>query len=492
MQIHNIELTLKDYTALNTKLKFKQRDCGAHELKFSGIETENGSYALVKMRRADGKTVVSDRLYTDSGGSISYILDTAVGCKGTVAAEISVYSENDTRITTNTFFFEVVPDINTDDVIESEDKPVIERLLNDSHTHNNKHDLDNIEKLLQVKVDKVSGKGLSTNDFTSALKEKLTGLPTSKELLKYMKYEHRSYYDPGYDVYTLDDLPLPYNAGTGVWIDCVYYMPTESYGIMINNYTEYYGIFWQMLILDGSIWIRYGNSGSGMTGGYLAEDTGWTEYKTTVTNTLTSTSTTSALSANQGRILSETKVDKESGKGLSSNDFTDEYKAMTENTRWELVESVTLTEGVASIQTGINGNYKELYLTMHVPTMNPNNENTAFGKARQWLYVQDNTLIYNDGNVMYTDNGNTWVLTNHIFMTGTKCNVFRIFSKAAEYVDVSAYAVFANNIGDTIAYMYGKDLGVNYISSLKINLSSSTDNRIFPAGTTYELWGIKA
>lgn len=41
---------------------------------------------------------------------------------------------------------------------------------------------------------------------------------------------------------------------------------------------------------------------------------------------LTSTATTAALSANQGRVLDEKKVDKEEGKGLSSNDYTDAEK----------------------------------------------------------------------------------------------------------------------------------------------------------------------
>lgn len=51
--------------------------------------------------------------------------------------------------------------------------------------------------------------------------------------------------------------------------------------------------------------------------------------KNTVTDSLTSTSTTSALSANQGKVLNDkitNKVDKVSGKGLSTNDFTSTYK----------------------------------------------------------------------------------------------------------------------------------------------------------------------
>lgn len=41
-----------------------------------------------------------------------------------------------------------------------------------------------------------------------------------------------------------------------------------------------------------------------------------------VIDNLTSTSTASALSSNQGKILNDKKVDKISGKGLSTNDYT--------------------------------------------------------------------------------------------------------------------------------------------------------------------------
>ncbi len=49
--------------------------------------------------------------------------------------------------------------------------------------------------------------------------------------------------------------------------------------------------------------------------------------KTVINNTLTSTSTTQALSAAQGKKLQDTKVDKVEGKSLSTNDFTDAYKS---------------------------------------------------------------------------------------------------------------------------------------------------------------------
>lgn len=48
--------------------------------------------------------------------------------------------------------------------------------------------------------------------------------------------------------------------------------------------------------------------------------------KTTVTDALNSTSTVNALSANQGKVLNDGKVDKVAGKALSTNDLTDTLK----------------------------------------------------------------------------------------------------------------------------------------------------------------------
>ena len=53
--------------------------------------------------------------------------------------------------------------------------------------------------------------------------------------------------------------------------------------------------------------------------------------KTDIKNNLTSTDTNKPLSANQGKILDTNKVDKISGKSLSTNDFTNTYKTKLDN-----------------------------------------------------------------------------------------------------------------------------------------------------------------
>lgn len=74
----------------------------------------------------------------------------------------------------------------------------------------------------------------------------------------------------------------------------------------------------------GEVYSRYKIAGSGDL-----SDWSWSAWSTkavSVTNSLGSGSTTAALSAAQGKALDEKKVDKMSGKGLSTNDYTDAEK----------------------------------------------------------------------------------------------------------------------------------------------------------------------
>lgn len=74
---------------------------------------------------------------------------------------------------------------------------------------------------------------------------------------------------------------------------------------------------------------------------------------TTVIDNLTSTSTTSALSANQGKVLNDkitNKVDKVSGKGLSTNDFTSTYKTKLDGIATG-ANNTTVTNNLTSTST---------------------------------------------------------------------------------------------------------------------------------------------
>lgn len=112
-------------------------------------------------------------------------------------------------------------------------------------------DLSSIKNQLSNKVDKVSGKGLSTNDYTTAEKQKLSGIAANAN----------NYILPTASASVKGGVQLGYTA-TG------------------KNYP---------LLVDGS--------------GKAYVTVNWADTKVTVNNTLTSTSTTEALSAAQGKQL---------------------------------------------------------------------------------------------------------------------------------------------------------------------------------------------
>ena len=158
---------------------------------------------------------------------------------------------------------------------------------------------------LTNKVDKVSGKGLSTNDFTSAYKAKLDNLDTnlSGKVDKVTgKGLSSNDFTDGYKT-KLDNLDTNLSAKANVSAvltktNTTAFTPTADYQPATKKYVD-----------------DLATGGTGVS----------------VVDNLTSTSTTSALSANQGKILNDTKVDKASGKGLSTNDFTVAYKAKLDN-----------------------------------------------------------------------------------------------------------------------------------------------------------------
>ena len=122
------------------------------------------------------------------------------------------------------------------------------------------------------KVDKVEGKDLSTNDYTTAEKAKLAGIATGAN-----NYVHPSTH------------PSTMITGLGT-------AATKNTGTVSGSIP--------LIGSDGLL------------------PTSVLPPPLTVENVLTSTSTVNALSAAQGKMLNDAKVDKVSGKGLSTNDYS--------------------------------------------------------------------------------------------------------------------------------------------------------------------------
>ena len=151
---------------------------------------------------------------------------------------------------------------------------------------------------------------------------------------------------------------------------------------------------------------------------------------------------------------------------------------------WKLIETVTLTEDVQWVYCDLKeGFYKELYIRFVVPTMNPDST-SGFQKARSWVYANGNGTAYSvwdDGDYRYEDTGKDWILSHHLTMIGNICTCER------KKYDVASGPY---NIG-TPGFTIGKDIGEPNIYSLSVRMYPN-GTRLFPAGTTYELWGVRA
>jgi len=82
------------------------------------------------------------------------------------------------------------------------------------------------------------------------------------------------------------------------------------------------------------------------------------DNKTQIADNLTTEDSGKALSAKQGKILNNNKVDKVSGKGLSANDFTSAYKTKLDNLDTNLSGKVDKVTGKGLSANDFTDNYK--------------------------------------------------------------------------------------------------------------------------------------
>ena len=166
--------------------------------------------------------------------------------------------------------------------------------------------ISDIETQLSNKVDKIEGKGLSTNDFTDDL------LNLLKKVSKPLNYKG--------SVPTYNDLPTEGNLEGDVW----------------NVTKTDVNYAW-----TGTDWDPFGSSA------------------VNIVDDLTTGGATAALSAEQGKVLKglvDTKVDKVSGKQLSTNDYTTAEKnklaGLSNYDDADLKASIKLnSDSIASVDT---------------------------------------------------------------------------------------------------------------------------------------------
>ena len=227
---------------------------------------------------------------------------------------------------------------------------------NENFTEDLKDKLESID--MDTKVDKVSGKGLSTNDLTDELKtqydkaqknvqsdweetdsskdeyiknkpQKLSSFENDENFISNLVEDLKNYYLKS-ETYTRTEIDALINAVNQFGVKIVSELPTEN----INTHIFY------LLPKEGSEDDIYTE--------YIYVNNEWEKIGTTeVKLTIDSELSESSENAVQNKVITQelnNKVNKENGKGLSSNDFTDALKTKLEDSEAARIISLTQEE----------------------------------------------------------------------------------------------------------------------------------------------------
>ena len=135
MKEYNINLSVEDYNTLKTDIKIKQNDFNS-ALFLINTDIEFTS-AILKFKLPNTKICVSNN-FTIQDNAVAYIVESDVLNQfGIVMGEISFLNENQ-RITTNTFSFEVIEEISCHNATNADNKlPILENLIMKCENLNN-------------------------------------------------------------------------------------------------------------------------------------------------------------------------------------------------------------------------------------------------------------------------------------------------------------------------------------------------------------------
>ncbi|MBE7053918.1 MAG: hypothetical protein E7391_06570 [Ruminococcaceae bacterium] len=135
MKEYIINLSTENYDVLKTDIKIKQNDYNS-ALFIINTDFEFDS-AILKFKLPNMKIYVSNN-YTIEDGTVKYIVENDILNQfGNVMCEISFLGENE-RITTNTFYFEVLEEINCKNAAIADNKlPILENLIKKCEDLNN-------------------------------------------------------------------------------------------------------------------------------------------------------------------------------------------------------------------------------------------------------------------------------------------------------------------------------------------------------------------
>lgn len=167
--------------------------------------------------------------------------------------------------------------------------------------------------------------------------------------------------------------------------------------------------------------------------------------RVTVVNSLTSTSTTNALSAAQGKALNDNKVDKVSGKGLSTNDYTTTEKnklagIATGADKTTIVNNLTSTSTTSALSANmgkvLNEKFVELSPVDATAVQTINSPVTINGVLRSA-----------QGQIYYATSSGATLSTNNLSLTIAAKDTCAINATTTQLYNIAARGSNAYDIG---------------------------------------------
>ncbi len=386
---YKLKIDLQGDRNLYTDIVFSTGDSRGYALDFSfysyGEKVDLSNYALtIKAKRADGKVII-DRGETENVRGYYVVADNMYAVPGEVTLEIALVGAEGSLVTSCVLIATVREGFG-EAVLDSKNvTPIIVKTLAAAKqaellVKEVKETVANVQETLETtlaeKVDKVEGKGLSANDYTDEEKSKvITAYETSEVNKDNLSYLEGTYVGHEGRISTLETsvdtlnttMNNAYSELNGLWNDIERKVDkVEGKGLSTNDYsneekTKVSDTHNRVFGLGGidTIWEEVGGLNSKFYG--LASD------------------------------LSE-KVDKVEGKGLSTNDYTDEEKALVNG---------NVLKGEAS------GNIVSLYDISSVA----HNVKTSVYSSNCIPYPHYSTTLSSKG-ITFTDNGDGTVTAN--------------------------------------------------------------------------------
>lgn len=165
------------------------------------------------------------------------------------------------------------------------------------------------------------------------------------------------------------------------------------------------------------------------------------------------------------------------------------YNFTKDKANWQKVIEETITEDVNVFTKTLGNKYKELFVVMKIPSIA--SDTVTVPKSRVGLYAGDlyYKALYMEQSDNLSDMGYDTFLVYHIQSFGKYARAHRYLNT----MDITnSSGTPRHHYAQTSSFAFSPfvDIGQTYFDKLTFQFVSTS--RMFPVGTTYEIWGVKA